>query len=103
MIVADAEGARAAEGVASTIVHFADISDAEIDAYVATGELWVAAPFLWTGWAGLRRGHRGRPPQRRGVVAAGARAALLLELGVDWTNCGGRHRLMRRRNTDRVG
>ncbi|MBW8173706.1 Maf family nucleotide pyrophosphatase [Ornithinimicrobium sp. Arc0846-15] len=38
---------------ASTIVHFSDISDAEIDAYVATGEpLWVAGGFTVDGLGG---------------------------------------------------
>ena len=38
---------------ASTIVHFADISDAEIDAYVATGEpLEVAGAFTIDGFGG---------------------------------------------------
>jgi septum formation protein len=49
---------RAAEGtavqeVASTVVHFADVSDAEIDAYVATGEpLVVAGAFTLDGLGG---------------------------------------------------
>lgn len=38
VIVLDGGEARAAEAVASTTVHFADLDDAEIDAYVATGE-----------------------------------------------------------------
>ncbi len=43
----------AAEAVASTIVHFADISDAEIDAYVRTGEpLAVAGAFTIDGIGG---------------------------------------------------
>ena len=42
-----------AEGVASTTVHFADISDAEIAAYVATGEpLAVAGAFTIDGLGG---------------------------------------------------
>ncbi|MEO8850520.1 MAG: Maf family protein [Allobranchiibius sp.] len=37
----------------STIVHFADVTDAEIDAYVATGEpLWVAGGFTVDGLGG---------------------------------------------------
>ncbi|MEV4414658.1 nucleoside triphosphate pyrophosphatase [Catellatospora sp. NPDC049609] len=44
---------RAAEHVASTVVHFADLSDAEIEAYVASGEpLWVAGAFTIDGLGG---------------------------------------------------
>ena len=39
--------------VATTTVHFAEISDAEIDAYIATGEpLWVAGAFTIDGLGG---------------------------------------------------
>jgi len=45
--------AETAEAVASTTVHFAEISDAEIDAYVATGEpLRVAGAFTIDGLGG---------------------------------------------------
>jgi septum formation protein len=41
---------RRAAAVSATEVHFADVSDAEIDAYVATGEpLWVAGAFTIDG------------------------------------------------------
>lgn len=44
---------RVAEEVGSTVVHFADLSDAEIEAYVATGEpLWVAGSFTIDGLGG---------------------------------------------------
>ncbi|GAA2402821.1 Maf-like protein [Catellatospora methionotrophica] len=44
---------RIAEEVGSTVVHFADLSDAEIEAYVATGEpLWVAGSFTIDGLGG---------------------------------------------------
>ncbi|MCD6639034.1 MAG: Maf-like protein [Nocardioides sp.] len=47
-----ATGAEVAR-TASTVVHFADVSDAEIDAYVATGEpLHVAGAFTIDGLAG---------------------------------------------------
>ncbi|WP_454051309.1 Maf family protein [Cellulomonas sp. Marseille-Q8402] len=37
----------------TTVVHFADVTDAEIDAYVATGEpLWVAGAFTIDGLGG---------------------------------------------------
>jgi septum formation protein len=46
-------GDRVAEGVRSTVVHFADLSDAEIEAYVASGEpLWVAGAFTIDGLGG---------------------------------------------------
>jgi septum formation protein len=42
-----------AQAVASTTVHFADLSDEEIQAYVATGEpLWVAGAFTIDGRGG---------------------------------------------------
>lgn len=48
-----ADGGRAAEAVASTTVHFADITDAEIEAYVGTGEpLRVAGAFTIDGLGG---------------------------------------------------
>ncbi len=51
--VIDTATARRASAVASTTVHFADISDAEIDAYVATGEpLDVAGAFTIDGYGG---------------------------------------------------
>ncbi|MFD0782853.1 Maf family protein [Micromonospora azadirachtae] len=49
----DVTAARRAEAVASTVVHFADISDEEIDTYVATGEpLAVAGAFTIDGLGG---------------------------------------------------
>ncbi len=68
-------------GTASTTVHFADLDDAEVDAYVATGEpLRVAGAFTIDGLGGpYVTGHRGRPEQRHRRLAppaarAGARA-----------------------------
>lgn len=47
------DGADQASGVASTTVHFADVSDAEIDSYVETGEpLYVAGGFTVDGLGG---------------------------------------------------
>lgn len=44
---------RVAEEVCATVVHFADLSDAEITAYVGTGEpLWVAGAFTIDGLGG---------------------------------------------------
>lgn len=46
-------GGASAEAVGSTTVHFADLSDEEILAYVATGEpLWVAGSFTIDGRGG---------------------------------------------------
>ena len=62
----------------STTVHFADLSDDEIDAYVATGEpLAVAGAFTVDGLGGpFVDADRGRPPRRRRAEPApAARAA----------------------------
>lgn len=49
----DVAAGREAEAVAATTVHFADITDAEIEAYVATGEpLRVAGAFTIDGLGG---------------------------------------------------
>jgi septum formation protein len=49
----DAESGQSAERVGSTTVHFADLTDQEIDAYVGTGEpLWVAGAFTIDGLGG---------------------------------------------------
>ena len=72
----DTATGRVAAATASTIVHFADLSDAEIAAYVATGEpLHVAGAFTVDGLGGaFVTRHRGRPPQRgRRQPAAAAR------------------------------
>ncbi len=73
----DTATGRVAEATASTTVHFADVSDDEIAAYVATGEpLHVAGAFTVDGLGGaVRDRHRGRLPQRRrGQPAAAAPA-----------------------------
>jgi septum formation protein len=49
----DTGSGEAASATASTTVHFADVSDAEVDAYVATGEpLHVAGAFTVDGLGG---------------------------------------------------
>jgi nucleoside triphosphate pyrophosphatase len=49
----DLESGRAAEGVGSTVVHFADVTDTEIESYVETGEpLCVAGAFTIDGLGG---------------------------------------------------
>jgi septum formation protein len=49
----DTATGRSAEAIASTVVHFAEVTDAEIAAYVATGEpLEVAGAFTVDGFGG---------------------------------------------------
>jgi septum formation protein len=61
----------------TTVVHFADVTDAEIDAYVATGEpLWVAGAFTVDGLGGAFV--RGVEGDHHGVV--GLSLPLLREL-----------------------
>lgn len=81
-------GSGGAVGATSdTVVHFADLSDAEIEAYVATGEpLAVAGSFTLDGYGGaFVTGIEGDP---HGVV--GVSLPLLRELcgrlGVAWTS-----------------
>jgi septum formation protein len=74
-------------GVASVTVHFADVSDAEIDAYVATGEpLLVAGAFTLDGLGGaFVRGVEGDPHAVVGVSLPLLRD-LAREAGVLWTD-----------------
>lgn len=71
--------------VASTTVHFADISDAEIEAYVATGEpLRAAGAFTVDGLGGaFVRGLEGDHHNVVGLSLPVLRD-LLLDLGVAW-------------------
>ncbi len=73
--------------VASATVHFADVSDAEIDAYVATGEpLAVAGAFTIDGLGGaFVRGIEGDPHTVVGVSLSTLRE-MLLEVDVPWTS-----------------
>lgn len=49
----DGGAGRESGATSTTVVHFADVTDAEIDAYVATGEpLWVAGAFTIDGLGG---------------------------------------------------
>ncbi len=72
-------------GTATTTVHFASVDDAEIDAYVATGEpLLVAGAFTLDGLGGpYVAGIEGDPSNVVGVSLPFVRE-LLLELGVTW-------------------
>lgn len=83
----DAGGSGATLGaVASTTVHFADVTDAEVDAYVATGEpLAVAGAFTLDGLGGaFVRGVEGDPHTVVGVGLPLLRE-LVAEAGVAWT------------------
>ena len=72
-------------GTASTTVHFADLDDAEVEAYVATGEpLTVAGAFTLDGLGGpYVSGIEGDPSNVIGVSLPLLRE-LLRELGVAW-------------------
>ena len=87
LLSVDAEGNADGEAVeaASTIVHFGDISDAEIDAYVATGEPPnVAGSFTIDGFGGpFVRGVTGDPHSVVGVSLPLLRD-LAGRLGVFW-------------------
>ena len=71
--------------VASVVVHFADVTDAEVDAYVATGEpLRVAGAFTLDGLGGaFVRGVEGDPHAVVGLSLPLLRE-LLGEAGVAW-------------------
>ncbi|MDF1705380.1 MAG: Maf family protein [Aeromicrobium sp.] len=71
----------------STIVHFADVSDDEIAAYVATGEpLHVAGAFTIDGYgAAFVRGIEGDPHTVVGISVPLLRE-LVADLGLRWTD-----------------
>ena len=77
-------------GTASTTVHFADLDDAEVDAYVATGEpLRVAGAFTIDGLGGpYVAGIEGDPSNVIGVSLPLLRE-LVRELGVAWHDLRG--------------
>lgn len=72
---------------ASTVVHFADVTDAEIAAYVATGEpLHVAGAFTLDGYGGaFVRGIEGDPHNVVGISLPLLRL-LVADVGVEWTS-----------------
>jgi nucleoside triphosphate pyrophosphatase len=82
-------GAKATRSVATT-VHFADLSDAEVDAYVATGEpLEVAGAFTVDGRGGpFVTGIEGDHHNVVGVSLPALRE-MLCELGGAWTDLWG--------------
>lgn len=79
------EQVREVTGVASTVIHFGDPSDAEIEAYVATGEpLSVAGAFTIDGLGGpFIRGIEGDPHNVVGISLPLLRD-LLADLDVTW-------------------
>lgn len=81
-----ASGRRLVRSV-DTVVHFADISDEEVDAYVATGEpLHVAGAFTVDGLGGaFVRGIEGDPHNVIGVSLPALRE-MVIELGHRWTD-----------------
>jgi septum formation protein len=83
----DVESGRTVSATASTIVHFADVTDAEIAAYVATGEpLHVAGAFTVDGLGGaFVTGIEGCHHNVVGVSLPLVRD-LLAELGHSWTD-----------------
>jgi len=95
LILRDDSGSRTAEGVASTVVHFADLSDAEIDAYVATGEpMWVAGAFTVDGLGGPFVSRIEGDHHNVVGLSLPLLRILLLELGIAWP------RLWRTTSTD---
>jgi len=80
-------GGREFVETASTVVHFADVSDAEIDAYVASGEpLRVAGAFTIDGLGGaFVRGIEGDHHNVVGISVPLLRE-LVAELGIAWTD-----------------
>lgn len=86
--LADAASGRVLTRVGSTTVHFADVDDSEIDAYVATGEpVWVAGAFTLEGYgAAFVRGVEGDPHNVVGVSVPLLRE-MVAELGHRWTDC----------------
>jgi len=81
-----ASGRRLVRSV-DTVVHFADVSDAEVEAYVASGEpLHVAGAFTIDGLGGaFVRGIEGDPHCVVGVSLPALRE-MVIELGHRWTD-----------------
>jgi septum formation protein len=79
------EARREVSDVASTLVHFADLDDATVEAYVATGEpLHVAGAFTLDGLGGpFVDGIEGDPSNVVGLSLPLLRR-MLAELGVPW-------------------
>jgi septum formation protein len=83
----EAGSGRVAAAIASTTVHFADVSDQEIDAYVATGEpLHVAGAFTVDGLGGAFVTRIEGDHHNVVGVSLPLLRELLAELGVSWTD-----------------
>jgi septum formation protein len=78
-------GSTSRTAAAATVVHFADLSDAEIEAYVSTGEpLAVAGGFTIDGLGGpFVTGLEGDPSNVIGLSLPLLRT-MLIQLGVSW-------------------
>jgi septum formation protein len=87
VVVADAAGVRRTTRTAKTVVHFADLLDEEIAAYVATGEPeHVAGGFTIDGLGGaFVTGLEGDPHNVVGISLPLLRL-MLADLGVRWTS-----------------
>lgn len=84
--VRDQSGQRQASEVVSTQVQFADITDAEVDAYTRTGEpTWVAGAFTIDGFgAAFVDGIVGDHTNVLGLSVPALRR-MLQRLGIEWT------------------
>jgi septum formation protein len=87
LVAATPDDDRAASAVATTLVRFAELDDATIEAYVATGEpLRVAGAFTLDGLGGpFVEGIEGDPSNVVGLSLPLLRR-LLGELGIPWTS-----------------
>lgn len=86
IIALDDNGERSTEAVATTVVNFATPSDAEIDAYVATGEpLLVAGSFTVDGLGGPFVSSIDGDFHNVVGLSLPLVRTLLLDVGVEWT------------------
>ena len=84
--LSDTATGRVAAATASTVVHFADLSDAEIAAYVATGEpMLVAGAFTVDGLGGAFVTHIEGDHHNVVGVSLPLLRDLVAELGHEWT------------------
>lgn len=89
IVLRDGERATRTEGAATT-VHFADVSDAEIDAYVATGEpLVVAGAFTVDGLGGPFVTRLEGDYHNVVGISLPLLRTLLMELGISWPELWG--------------
>ncbi|MFV0429421.1 MAG: Maf family protein [Arachnia sp.] len=83
--VRDAAGTRSMSRVNSTVVRFADLTEAEIDAYAATGEpLEVAGGFTLDGLGGAFITHLDGDAHNVTGISTSLLRQMLLDLGVQW-------------------